>query len=738
VSLDSHGRRFLNWEMIKSRWTAIKSGFFEVAAVPPADREFYLSSLESAVAEEIRELLDDNVTPVPDLRHPCWLPVADPEQERIFVNGRLLLRRFEVAGFLGAGGIGEVYRAFDVQQRVFVAIKVLRPAFLSDKATVALLRRELNTARVVTHRNVCRLYDVHWVPDDETPPFFSMELLEGETLASRLARLGPLSQQLAREVASQLLEGLSAAHECGVVHRDLKSGNMMLTGPEPRVAITDFGLARDVKTVGDMHTSLANGFAGTPAYMAPEQIRGERATFSSDIHAAGVVLFEMVTGRRPFEGATPVEVAARRLNERAPSPRQYASDMDRGWEYAILRCLEFDPGSRPPSVKALRELLGKRPPLHFLHRRAFIGAGIVASAGVAAAAVQFGSGLFPSRTESMPTADSAAFDFYLSGAKLMEDWSPESAREAIRNFESALKRDPSFALAMCAAADASLLLKNADVKRAAEYLATARRHATEAVRVQPGLAEAHCSLAAVEQASWQWAGAERSYLEAIRLKPSYAKAHRWYGGLILQSGHFDEALAHARRAMELDPHDRTMPGNYGLYLFLAGRNAEALAVLEPAVRDLEAIGVRFNLTQVYARLGSITPGAASHNWFTRALEQAAIIDRIEIRKRAEAGAEALPSRADQMFALIYSLTHEFDKAGPYLARLVEDLRERRIPAITVAWVYAVQRRTTEAILVLDQAVAERDPGLLYTKVVPFLENLRELPEFRRLLAIMNL
>jgi serine/threonine protein kinase/tetratricopeptide (TPR) repeat protein len=380
--------------MTQTRWQTVKSLFFDAIALNGAEREAFLRDLAEAdkdASAQLRTLLADRLDTGPDLRQPCWI-IAEPSApepsppEHAFQPGRRLADRFEIRGFLGSGGLGEVYRAFDDQRQMFVAIKTLRPGMTSDPAALSLLRNELNTAQVVTHPNVCRVFDIHFSPSDESTTFFTMELLDGETMASYVASQGPLSLDHARELVPQVLDGLGAIHERGIVHRDLKTTNIMLTDGGLRVVLLDFGLAREMKAAGDLATTLAaNECAGTPAYMAPEQLRGQPASVTSDIYALGVVLFEIMTGRRPFEGATPLEAAARRLHENAPSPRRYAPKLDRRWEYTIVRCLKAEPATRPQSVAEVRRLLTRDPPLMWRSRRAFLLGGAATAAAIGAA-----------------------------------------------------------------------------------------------------------------------------------------------------------------------------------------------------------------------------------------------------------------------------------------------------------------------------------------------------------------
>ena len=181
--------------MKSDRWQKVKSLYLDAASLEPSELEGFLCDLaaaDSEISEMVRNLLATGSSQGPDLRHPCWsLEPAGAEEPRAFELGFSLLGRFEIVAFLGAGGCGEVYRAFDHQQRVAVALKTIRPALARDTAAASMLRKELNTARSVTHPNVCRLFDFHWDSVGGAPPFFTMELLEGETLANRLRNAGP-------------------------------------------------------------------------------------------------------------------------------------------------------------------------------------------------------------------------------------------------------------------------------------------------------------------------------------------------------------------------------------------------------------------------------------------------------------------------------------------------------------------------------------------------------------------
>jgi len=285
--------------------------------------------------------------------------------------GEVLAGRYRIDAFLGRGAVGEVYEAFDRELGDAVAVKILRPEIARDERALQRFKREIQLARRVTHPNVCRAFDlVYHTPtrtgeeDPEEPPaqvFLTMELLRGETLEQLLARQGRMGTAEALPVIGHIVAALAAAHANGVVHRDLKSGNIFLV-PEPsgtRAVVTDFGLAWSSIETNDSASLTATGeLVGSPAYMAPEQVRGEEATPATDIYALGVVLFEMVTGELPFVGKSAFYTALKRLQEPAPSPRLHLSDLDPAWEKTILRCLEREPAKRFPTVRHVLQALG--------------------------------------------------------------------------------------------------------------------------------------------------------------------------------------------------------------------------------------------------------------------------------------------------------------------------------------------------------------------------------------------
>jgi predicted Ser/Thr protein kinase len=259
-----------------------------------------------------------------------------------FVPGEILVERYRVVGLLGKGGMGEVYRADDLKLGQPVALKFLPDHLVSDGAALARFHREVRVARQVSHRNVCRVYDIGEVDGRN---FLSMEYIKGEELSSLLRRIGRLPQDKAIQIARQICAGLAAAHEVGVLHRDLKPSNVMID-EHGNARILDFGLA-----------GLAEEFredeihAGTPAYMAPEQLEGQTFTIRSEIFSLGLVLYELFTGKRAFEASTLNELIRLRRSDTTPTtPTSIVKDLDPLIEKVIDRCIQKDPEQRPSSA----------------------------------------------------------------------------------------------------------------------------------------------------------------------------------------------------------------------------------------------------------------------------------------------------------------------------------------------------------------------------------------------------
>jgi len=303
------------------------------------------------------------------------LHVGSEQQPRDnrFTPGTLILGRYRIINLLGRGGMGEVYRADDVKLGQQVALKFIPRNLLADPAMLRMLLAEVRIGREVSHPNVCRLYDVAEFDGDH---FIAMQFVDGEDLASLLRRIGRLPLEKAIDIARDLAAGLAAAHERGVIHRDLKPANVMIDG-RGRAHITDFGLAI---VSGDPQ----RGIAGTPVYMAPEQLSGEEVTTAADVYALGLIVWEMLTGKRLFDHGSITQIAQAH-NE--PKPRLMSSirDLPPKIDALLTQCLDEDPSRRPQSSREVLAMLPGGDPL-----AAAVAAGETPSPELVAAAAKSG------------------------------------------------------------------------------------------------------------------------------------------------------------------------------------------------------------------------------------------------------------------------------------------------------------------------------------------------------------
>jgi serine/threonine protein kinase/tetratricopeptide (TPR) repeat protein len=350
-------------------WERVKELVATALDLAPSERGGFLGSLDRedpSVKSQVLELVRSHEEAGGFLDHPLTIDsdfLDDLEVDQRFSPGETVCERFEIVRLIGKGGMGEVYEAWDRELDDHVALKTLRFEVSTHEVFTARFRKEIQLARKVTHRNVCRIFDSfkHQLGDTTFISVLSMELLHGRTLADYLAEKGRLTTGEAWPIAEQIVAGLKAVHEAGIIHRDLKPSNLVLIpdGFGFKVKITDFGIAgRLPEDPSQPPLTQASKMLGTPDYMAPEQFEGGQATIRSDIYALGLVLYEMVTGSKPF-GGSPVW---KRLREEAPPPKKVAPSLPDGWNKVIACCLERKPEYRFRDVEAVSKgLRGDTP-----------------------------------------------------------------------------------------------------------------------------------------------------------------------------------------------------------------------------------------------------------------------------------------------------------------------------------------------------------------------------------------
>ncbi len=332
--------------MNRERWQRVADAFDAVLACPPDERKPCLARVchdDGELLSEVSRLVLEFEKAEDFLERPLLTrPQAASE-------GDCIAGRYRIEALLGRGGMGEVYRVYDELLEERFALKTLRPELPENGDPLRRFQREIRIARHVTHPNVCRVFEVGVHTDGERRlDFFIMQLLEGETLAERIRRAGRLSRDEAFPLIAQMADGLQAAHNAGIVHRDFKSANVMLWNG--RAVITDFGLARAEPggpSARPAITITVNDLvAGTVAYMSPEQLSGGEVTTASDIYSLGIVLFEMATGKLPFDDRHIIHSAMQRAAGATPNIRALVPEIDSRWAYAINKCLQTDPVNR--------------------------------------------------------------------------------------------------------------------------------------------------------------------------------------------------------------------------------------------------------------------------------------------------------------------------------------------------------------------------------------------------------
>ncbi len=274
---------------------------------------------------------------------------AMPRKQHDTTEHRVIGGRYRLGERIGRGGMATVYRAHDQQLDRSVALKMMRPDLGEDPRFVERFEAEARRAASVSHPNVVSVYDV----GTDGSPYMVMELVEGGDVAKALATDGRMEPARAATLAAGAAGALQAAHDARLVHRDVKPGNILL-GRDGRAMVADFGIAR---ATGEDGMTKTGATLGSVEYFSPEQARGEEATAASDVYALGVVLFEMLTGRRPFTGPTPYAVATARLHQPPPDPRGIEAEVPDGLAEIAQRAMASDPARRFPSAAAMREAL---------------------------------------------------------------------------------------------------------------------------------------------------------------------------------------------------------------------------------------------------------------------------------------------------------------------------------------------------------------------------------------------
>jgi serine/threonine protein kinase len=460
------------------------------------------------------------------------------------------LGHYRILSRLGAGGMGEVWLALDTRLHRNVAIKVLPPSVGVDEEAQRRMLREARLVATIDHPNVCTIFEI---ATDRERPYIVMQYIQGETLSQRMHR-GALSLAETIDIARQITSGLAEAHARGIVHRDIKPGNIMIS-TSGIVKVLDFGLAKSFMREQNEETeviiSTPGLVAGTGPYMSPEQLLAEPLDGRSDIFSLGIVLYEIASGKRPFDRATVAGTISAILVQ---SPPPLENSELAALEPIIRRALEKQAGQRFPTALAMHEALGA---IGTTRKRKSVRAQTTAASAAAAPPKSTRREKSPStkrQTKSVKLPpDPVAEKLCLRGRSQWNKRHPEAIRQAIALFQEAVDVDPMHAGSYAGLADAYVMLAFLQVIPPRDVIPKARASALKAIALEPELAEPHATLGYLAAMfEWDWPTAERELKEAMRLDPAYPWAPHWYGILVAPKS-LDESLKYVTLARELDP-----------------------------------------------------------------------------------------------------------------------------------------------------------------------------------------
>jgi serine/threonine protein kinase len=591
--------------------------------------------------------------------------------------------------------MGEVYLATDTRLSRNVAIKVLPASTTADAEAQQRMLREARLIATIDHPNVCTIYEIG---EQAEQLYIVMQYVQGETLGQRMRR-GSVSLAEAVDLGRQITAALGEAHKRGIVHRDIKPGNIMISSSGV-VKVLDFGLAKSFMRAPDDATEVVisrpDVVSGTTPYMSPEQLLGEPLDGRSDIFSLGIVLYELATGRRPFDRRT----AAATINAILMTDPEPLGQTDLvALEPVILRALAKPVGRRFADASAMHEALtalaeGRSAPVS----RVTYATTSPASGAIASAAT-----------------DPAAMKLYLRARTQWNKRHPDALRQAIALFQEAVEIDPLHASSYAGMADSYTMLGFLQVISPRDVIPKAKAAALRAIELDPNLAEPHASLGYLAgMFEWDWATAQRELTEAMKLNPGYPWAPHWYG-LLAAPHSFDEALRFVTRAHELDPLSPIIHTAIGIVHHLR-RDYVAALRLYTQVLDSEAafapahyyIGLTYEQMKDY--------DSAIRN-FTRAAEIAAGGGLF-----LGALGHCAGIRGDETLAR--KLLHDLEERS----------RERYVSPYNIMLIHLGLGEIDLVLEWLERALEDRTGNLWHTAIEPRFDSIRELPSFRELLV----
>ncbi|MGZ4732510.1 MAG: protein kinase domain-containing protein [Terriglobales bacterium] len=662
------------------------------------------------------------------------------------------ISHYRIIAKLGRGGMGEVYLAEDQRLDRKVAIKFLPAEVATDERARQRLLREAKTAATLDHANICTIYEVG---QDGGHSFIVLQYIEGETLAARLKRQLP-DVRAALAIAAQVADALTEAHARGIIHRDIKPENIMLT-TRNQVKVLDFGLAKvvsDSSIMADTASmlSIPGMVMGTVPYMSPEQVRGEELDCRSDIFSFGTVLYELLSGRRPFEARSSAEIISAILTAEPPPIGHSSPGQNGSAEEQLLRkCLEKDAALR---YQTMGDLIPDLQQIRRAHESGQVtpAAGIpaaklkVASAGpkgrrlsvsrtalvLTALALVLAAGvfIFSLRTlkhtpvAAVMSANPAAYDAYMRGKVNVSSENPENNEAAIRLFEQAVAADPNFAAAYAELARAYTIKARyfappAEKKQLDE---DAEVDVAKALAIDPNLAEGHFARGLILWTPYKRFPHEQAiqaYRRSIELNPNLDEAHHQLGFVYLHIGLLQQAEQEIQKALAINPANTLARYRLGVIDMCRAQYQEAFQIFNSTPLKTNPSLLAFYTSNALFRLG-------------RNEEASALIERF-LKEYPKDEGGAVTSVKAMMLA----------KAGKQ--REVEDMIQRALAigrsyahfhhtAYNIASAYALMNQPEQAMKWLQVTAEEGFPCYPLFEGDVNLDNLRKDPRFISFMA----
>jgi len=667
------------------------------------------------------------------------------------------ISHYRILQKLGAGGMGEVYLAEDHQLKRRVAIKFLPAEVASDERARQRLLREARTAATLDHPNICAIYEVGQEADRS---FIVLQYIEGETLASTLKRHLPDLHEALR-IAAQVADALNEAHARGIIHRDIKPENIMLT-TRNQVKVLDFGLAKVLRDSSIIEADTASMLSipgmviGTVPYMSPEQVRGEELDCRSDIFSFGTVLYELLSGRRPFEAKSSAEIISAILTaDPPPISRSSLGDGGGAAEELIRKCLEKDAALRYQTmddlIPGLQQIRAEyesgqfRPnaitasvepppaitgPEDSRSRGSKLGLGLVVAPIVLALAG--GVYLFSSRTAkhtaasgaAVMSANSAAYEAYMRGMVKVSSENPPDNQDAIKLFEQAVATDPTFASAYAELSRAYTIKARyvaSDAERKKSY-EDAEVAVDKALAINPNLAEGHFARGLMLWTPYKRFPHEQaiqSYRRAIELDLNFDEAHHQLGFIYLHIGMLDKAQQEIEKALAINPGNTLARYRLGVIDMCRAKYAEAFQIFNSTPLEQNPELLAFYTSNALFRLG-------------RDGEASALIDRYFTNYSKDKG-----GMVTSVKAMMLAKTGKNSEAETTIQHAIEIGRgyaHFHHTSYNIASAYALMNEPEQAMKWLQVTADEGFPNYPLFEGDAQLDNLRKDPRFIAFMA----